>query len=114
MKKKKFKQNDIIFLINIFLKDLELLCFEMGEAESRIPKKMRKMTENFYGRLNSYSEQFDIILNKKESKIIEKLKINFKEEKIQYSKYSKYLEINIKHFFNTPKGDFENLTFHEM
>ena len=81
MKKKKFKQNDIIFLINIFLKDLELLCFEMGEAESRIPKKMRKMTENFYGRLNSYSEQFDIILNKKESKIIEKLKINFKEEK---------------------------------
>ena len=44
-------------------------------------QKMRKMTENFYGRLNSYSEQFDIILNKKESKIIEKLKINFKEEK---------------------------------
>ena len=84
MKKKKFKQNDIIFLINIFLKDLSCLCFEMGEAESRIPKKMRKMTENFYGRLNSYSEQFDIILNKKESKIIEKLKINFKEEKIQY------------------------------
>ena len=46
MKKKKFKQNDIIFLINIFLKDLELLCFEMGEAESRIPKKMRKMEKS--------------------------------------------------------------------
>ena len=38
--KEKFrKQNDIIFLINIFLKDLELLCFEMGGVRVKFEKK---------------------------------------------------------------------------
>ena len=46
----------------------------MGEGESRIPKKMRKMTENFYGRLISYSEQFDMILKKKNLKLLKNLK----------------------------------------
>ena len=63
--KKKFNDKDITLLISIYLKDLELLCFEIGEAESRIPKKMRKLTENFYGRLYSYSIQFDKIFEKK-------------------------------------------------
>ncbi len=114
MKKKKFKEDDITFLISIFLKDLELLCFEMGEAESRIPKKMRKMTENFYGRLISYSNQFDMILKKKKCEIIKRLRINFNNEKIQYDKYSKYLEMNIKHFNKIEKNDFENLSFYEF
>ena len=76
MKKKNFKQEEITFLISIFLKDLESLCFEIGEAESRIPKKMRKMTENFYGRLISYSKQFDKIQEKQASKIFNSWKCN--------------------------------------
>ena len=63
--KKEFEQAEITSLINIFIKDLELLLFEMGEGDSKIPKKMRKMTENFYGRLIGYSEQFDNLLKKK-------------------------------------------------
>ena len=74
MKKKNFKQEDITFLISIFLKDLESLCFEVGEAESRIPKKMRKMTENFYGRLISYSKQFERFKGNKPLKLMKHLK----------------------------------------
>lgn len=111
MKKKNFKQEDITFLISIFLKDLESLCFEVGEAESRIPKKMRKMTENFYGRLISYSKQFDKIQEKQASEINKTLKVNFNCEKIKYNEYSKYLRDNIKHFYKFEKKDFHNLTF---
>ena len=63
--KKKFNDKDITLLISIYLKDLELLCFEIGEAESRIPKKMRKLTENFYGRLYSYSANLTRFLKKR-------------------------------------------------
>ena len=111
MKKKNFKQEDITFLISIFLRDLESLCFEVGEAESRIPKKMRKMTENFYGRLISYSKQFDKIQEKQASEINKTLKVNFNCEKIKYNEYSKYLRDNIKHFYKFEKKDFHNLTF---
>tara|TARA_B100000530_G_C15779282_1_gene416813 strand:+ start:241 stop:735 length:495 start_codon:yes stop_codon:yes gene_type:complete len=114
MKKKEFEQSEITLLINIFLKDLELLFFESGEGESRIPKKMRKMTENFYGRLISYSKQFDMIFNKNKSEVIDKLKINFNEEKIKYDKISKYLEFNLKHLSKIEKKDFEKLTFYEV
>ena len=54
---------------------------------------MRKMTENFYGRLIGYSKQFDMIFNKNKSEVIDKLKINFNEEKIKYDKISKYLNL---------------------
>ena len=113
MKKKKFNDKDITLLISIYLKDLELLCFEIGEAESRIPKKMRKLTENFYGRLYSYSAQFDKIFEKKDCEIIKKLKANFNEENINYNKYLKYLQKNISHFCKTEKKDFQNLAFFE-
>ena len=92
---------------------MELLCFEIGEAESRIPKKMRKLTENFYGRLYSYSAQFDKIFEKKNCEIIKKLKANFNEENINYNKYLKYLQKNISHFCKTEKKDFQNLAFFE-
>ena len=115
MKKKQFKEKYITYLISIFLKDLELLLFEIGEAESRVPKKMRKMTENFYGRLISYSKQFDrIISEKKDSLIIKKLQANFNNTKINYNKYSKYLERNIKHFYKLEQKDFGKLTFCEI
>ena len=59
------------------------------------PKKMRKLTENFYGRLYSYSIQFDKIFEKKDCQLIKKLKSNFNEEKINYVKYSRYLQKSI-------------------
>ena len=114
MRKKQYEQSEITFLINIFLKDLEMLFFESGEGESRIPKKMRKMTENFYGRLISYSKQFDMILNNKKCEIIKKLKINFSEEKIKYDQFSKYIELNLKHLCKIEKKDLEKLTFYEF
>ena len=50
--KKNFKQEDITFLISIFLKDLESLCFEVGEAESRIPKKNEENDRKFLWKVN--------------------------------------------------------------
>ena len=47
------------------------------------------MTENFYGRLISYSKQFDKIQEKQASEINKTLKVNFNCEKIKYNEYSK-------------------------
>ena len=66
------------------------------------------MTENFYGRLISYSKQFDMIFNKNKSEVIDKLKINFNEEKIKYDKISKYLEFNLKHLSKIEKKILKN------
>ncbi len=111
LKKLGLPDSNISFLISMFLKDLELLLYELGEAESRIPRKMRKMTENFYGRLISYSLEFDNIIEKKSEKISLKLKANFKEEKIDYEKFSKYLETNVKHLSKMSKDNLDKLSF---
>ena len=65
MKFSKINKNHIELLLSFFTKDLEFLLRESGEAESRIGKKTRKLTENFFGRLYGYSEQFDKIEKKK-------------------------------------------------
>ena len=54
-----------------------MLLYELGEAESRIPRKIRKMTENFYGRLVSYSLEFDNVIEKKSEKNWLKIKSKF-------------------------------------
>ena len=72
---------------------------------------MRKLTENFYGRLYSYSIQFDKISEKKDCQLIKKLKSNFNEEKINYVKYSRYLQKNISYLCKTEKKDFQKLNF---
>ena len=64
MKKKEFDQKDITLLISIFLKDLESLCFEIGEAESRIPRKMRKLMV-FLQHCNIIKNMMQIIWMKK-------------------------------------------------
>ena len=113
LKKLGLPEKNISFLITMFLKDLELLLFELGEAESRIPKKMRKLTENFYGRLVSYSLEFDNIIEKKPEKISLKLKANFKEEKINYKKYSEYLISNVKHLNKINESNLDQVSFFE-
>lgn len=111
LKKLELSESNISFLISMFLKDLEVLLYELGEAESRIPRKIRKMTENFYGRLISYSLEFDNIIEKKSEKIGLKLKANFKEEKIDYEKFSKYLRSNVKHLRKVNKHNLDQFSF---
>ena len=111
LKKLKLPESNISFLISMFLKDLEVLLYELGEAESRIPRKIRKMTENFYGRLVSYSLEFDNVIEKKTEKIGLKLKANFKEEKIDYKKFSKYLRSNVKHLSKLNKHNLDQVSF---
>ena len=85
MKISKIKKNNLEDIINFFLKDLELLLRESGEAESRIPRKTRKLVENFYGRLAVYSEQFDLII-KRERMNLRKITTKFFNEKIKFKK----------------------------
>ena len=85
-------------LIKFFVKDLEFLLRESGEAESRIGRKTRKLTENFYGRLFSYSKEFDRIKKKEKSFLKSKLKLNFGDDSIDHEKLMLYVKKNIISF----------------
>ena len=85
-------------LIKFFVKDLEFLLRESGEAESRIGRKTRKLTENFYGRLLSYSKEFDRIKKKEKSFLKSKLKLNFDDDSIDHEKLMLYVKKNIISF----------------
>ena len=111
MKISKIKKNNLEDIINFFLKDLELLLRESGEAESRIPRKTRKLVENFYGRLAVYSEQFDLIIEKRKNELEEKLQQNFLHEKIKFKKFEDYVKENILYFETLKKDDFLDLKF---
>ena len=100
-------------LIKFFVKDLEFLLRESGEAESRIGRKTRKLTENFYGRLFSYSKEFDRIKKKEKSFLKSKLKLNFDDDSIDHEKLMLYVKKNIigfskqnKSYFLSKKFDF--------
>ena len=77
MKISNFKKKNIESIISFFIKDLEFLLREAGESDSSVPRKMRKLVENFYGRLNSYSNEFDVLLNGDLKKLEKCLKKNF-------------------------------------
>ena len=111
MKFSKIKKNNLEDIINFFLKDLELLLRESGEAESRIPRKTRKLVENFYGRLAVYSEQFDLIIEKRKNELEEKLQQNFLHEKIKFKKFEDYVKENILYFETLKTDDFLDLKF---
>ena len=111
MKISKLKKNNLEDIINFFLKDLELLLRESGEAESRIQRKTRKLVENFYGRLAVYSEQFDLIIEKRKNELEEKLQQNFLHEKIKFKKFEDYVKENILYFETLKTDDFLDLKF---
>ena len=71
----------------------------------------RKLVENFYGRLNSYSNEFDVLLNGDLKKIEKCLKKNFIFKKIKYSSFGEYILINVKYFSKLKVSDFEDLRF---
>ena len=111
MKVSNFKKKNLESIISFFIKDLEFLLREAGESDSSVPRKMRKLVENFYGRLNSYSNQFDILLNGDLKKIEKCLKKNFIFKKIKYSSLCKYILVNVKYFSKLKVSDFEDLKF---
>ena len=111
MKNSNFKKKNIEFLISFFIKDLESLLREAGESDSSVPRKIRKLVENFYGRLNSYSLEFDALLDGDLKKIEKCLKKNFIFKNINYLNFSKYILVNVKFFSKLNTSDFENLKF---
>ena len=111
MKNSNFKKKNIEFLISFFIKDLESLLREAGESDSSVPRKIRKLVENFYGRLNSYSLEFDALLDGDLKRIEKCLKKNFIFKNINYLNFSKYILVNVKFFSKLNTSDFENLKF---
>ena len=111
MKVSNLKKKNIELIVSFFIKDLEFLLREAGESDSSVPRKMRKLVENFYGRLNSYSNEFDILLNGDLKKIEKCLKKNFVFKKIKYSSLGKYIFVNVKYFSKLKVSDFEDLKF---
>ena len=111
MKNSNLQKKNIESIISFFIKDLESLLREAGESDSSIPRKIRKLVENFYGRLNSYSLEFDALLDGDLKKIEKCLKKNFILKKINYSSLSKYIFLNINYFSNLKSSDFEDLKF---
>ena len=111
MKNSNFKKKNIESLINFFIKDLESLLREAGETDSSVPRKIRKLVENFYGRLNSYSLEFDVLLDGDLKRIENCLKKNFIFKDIKYLNFSKYIFMNVNYFSKLKASDFEDLKF---
>ena len=111
MKKTEIEKKKVELLINFFTKDLEYLLRESGESDSSIPKKTRRLVENFYGRLTSYNDEFGNIDEKKKNKLVTKLKKNIDSKKIKYELVEEYICQNIKFFSELKKEDFLNLKF---
>ena len=111
MKTTEIEKKNVESLINFFIKDLEFLLRESGESDSSIPRKIRRLVENFYGRLTSYSDEFRNINEKKKNKLIARLKKNFDSKIIKYELIDAYICHNIKYFLELEKEDFLNLKF---
>ena len=111
MKISNFKKKNIESIISFFIKDLESLLREAGESDSSVPRKIRKLVENFYGRLNSYSSEFDVLSDGDFKKIEKCLKKNFIFKNIKYLNLSKYIFINVKYFAKLKASDFADLKF---
>ena len=111
IKNSNLKKKYIESIISFFIKDLESLLREAGESDASVPRKIRKLVENFYGRLNSYSLEFDALPDGDLKKIEGCLKKNFTYKNINYSSFSKYILMNINYFSNLKSSDFEDLKF---
>ena len=69
MKTKNLSEKYLEYLIKIFIKDLEGMVIELGGSETSLRKKIRKLLENFYGRLYAFSEIFDNFENEGKKKM---------------------------------------------
>ena len=108
LKKKDSGKKNSFNLIQIFIRDLEYAIRELGVSDLSVGRKIRTLTENFYGRLYAYTECFE---DNKEKKLEEKFKKNFKFKGIDYKKLLNYAEINIDYFKTLKILDFQDLDF---
>ena len=108
--KNKINKNFSLNLINFFLNDVEVAMRELGISETSLGKKKRIIAENFYGRLYSYSDIFELDDIPK-LPLTEKLKINFKSNEINYENLFVYVSKNLKYFKNLDTKKFKKLEF---
>ena len=111
MKHKNVKKKFIDYLIKKFVKDLESSVIESGGSETSLKKKIRTIIENFYGRLYSYSLEFDTLINEdKKSNLKKIIKKNFKYT-IDVNLLENYLKQNVLYFKELKVDDFWRLEF---
>ena len=105
MKTKNISQNYLEYLIKIFIKDLEGMVIELGGSETSLRKKIRKLIENFYGRLYAFSEIFDNFENEGKKKLKDVISKNLKSPMVTNLMIN-YLSLNYNHLKKLDEKDF--------
>ena len=110
MKTKNLSQKYLEYLINIFIKDLEGMVIELGGSETSLRKKIRKLIENFYGRLYAFSEIFDNFENVGKRKLKDVISKNLKSPQVTKLMIN-YLSLNYNHLKKLDEKDFWRANF---
>ena len=105
MKTKNISQNYLEYLIKIFIKDLEGMVIELGGSETSLRKKIRKLIENFYGRLYAFSEIFDNFENGGKNKLKDVINKNL-ERPLVTDLMINHLRRNYNHLKKLDEKDF--------
>ena len=105
MKTKNLSEKYLEYLIKIFIKDLEGMVIELGGSETSLRKKIRKLLENFYGRLYAFSEIFDNFENEGKKKLKDVINKNLKSPQVTKLMIN-YLNLNYNHLKKLDEKDF--------
>ena len=105
MKTNNLNEKYLVYLIKIFIKDLEGMVIELGGSETSLRKKIRKFIENFYGRLYAFSEIFDNFENGGEKKLKDVINKNLKSPLVTKLMIN-YLSLNYNHLKKLDEKDF--------
>ena len=105
MKTKNLSEKYLEYLIKIFIKDLEGMVIELGGSETSLRKKIRKLLENFYGRLYAFSEIFDNFENEGKKKLKDVISKNLKSPLVTNLMIN-YLSLNYHHLKKLDEKDF--------
>ncbi len=105
MKTKNLSEKYLEYLIKIFIKDLEGMVIELGGSETSLRKKIRKLLENFYGRLYAFSEIFDNFENEGKKKLKDVINKNLKSPQVTKLMIN-YLSLNYNHLKKLDEKDF--------
>ena len=105
MKTKNLSEKYLEYLIKIFIKDLEGMVIELGGSETSLRKKIRKLIENFYGRLYAFSEIFDNFENGGKNKLKDVINKNL-ERPLVTDLMINHLRRNYNHLKKLDEKDF--------
>ena len=105
-------------IIDIFFRDLDGCLRELGVSDLSVGRKIKIIAENYYGRLSSYTESFEIYLkNKKINFLIKKIEKNIPSliiknlDELTVKEFEKYLRQNIKYFETVDSLCLQNCSF---